>query len=765
MGRRGWRGSGGPAVRAYRRALDRLRAAESADPSVRAGILQAMALTEEPAALPALDLAVAAGWTPMWSRGDRSGFHTRLAGHAGPVLSVAFGEAAGRAVLATGGADHTVRLWDPRARAVTTTMTGHTGAVVELAFATPGRRPVLASASDDRTVRLWDPGTGRPRGTVALPEGDVAGVAILTASGGDRLVVATDIGSGYRWRGAIDVWDVDSGDHLGRIRDRDWSDLRASGGLAVVPGDGGDLLAAFAEDGDAVLLLDPVTGSETAVLEWTYDGHDHEMFTATLVPPLVVCRHDGRLLLGVTAEAELDHQGPNTTAAVVWWDVHTGEVVNSRQLDLNESVLAATTVDGSGRFVTATSLPRRIGSGGDRVDLDVFVQPVAGPRTGALRGHAGHVHAAAFGAIHGAAVAATAGADGTVLLWDTDTAPPGDRHLVGAAGGLAIVADPARPVLVAGTGRSSVDLLDPITGSQIGRLRCQVYPGEPGHQCPDLTREAGWLVSNDHCRRGVAAGVVDGRWLIATHGNGRGVPLWDPQTRDVVRVLDHFPHGPIRFGPAGERSVLVTDGWMPHVWDPATGVLLATLGDEGFDTGNPGSMAFGSSRGHPVVSLTGITPSGAAAIGIWDPLTGEHLRRVPVDGDTWYDGPPDTSPGTRLAAGADVLAHAVGDQVRLWDPGTGAPLSTATGADGMITCLDLTTTDGRILLAGGTEHGTVHLWTGARDAIAARLVATLATFARPVHTVRIAQIGGQIFVFAQATTGRLTASRIDAPLW
>lgn len=48
-------GSGG--VRAYRRALDRLRAAESVDPRVRAGILQAMALTEEPAALRALDLA------------------------------------------------------------------------------------------------------------------------------------------------------------------------------------------------------------------------------------------------------------------------------------------------------------------------------------------------------------------------------------------------------------------------------------------------------------------------------------------------------------------------------------------------------------------------------------------------------------------------------------------------------------------------------------------------------------------------------------
>ena len=757
--RREWRGSGGPAVRAYRRALDRLRAAASTSPNVRAGILQAMALTEEPSALRALNLAGAAGWTPLWSRGERSAFHTRLTGHGGPVRAVAFGEVAGRAVVATGGADRTVRLWDPRTGEIRATLAGHTGPVVKLAFGLIGGRPVLVSAGADRTAQLWDAGTGALRDTITLPEGEVVGLAILAADRRDRLVVATDRGSRYDRRGAIDVWDADTADLLGRIREERWQSVRASGGLAVVPTHGGDLLATFADDGDAVLLLDPATGVETAALEWDYSGPDDELRGASFVPPLVVSRHDGRLLLGVTAEAELDLQGPNTTAAVVWWDVRTGDVVHSDRLGVNEKVLAA----GSDRFVTVTALHRGIGSTRARIDTDMGGYPVAGRRHAVLRGHAGHVHAATVGTVGGAAVLITAGADGAVLLWDTDTPPPADGGMPGY--GLAVVADPARPVLVAGTGRPWVDMIHLGTGAGIGHLRCQAYPGQPGHHCPDLTREAGWYVSNDHCRHEVAAGEVDGRWRVATYGNTRGVPLWDPETRDIVRVLDDFPDGLLRFGPAGDRTLLVTGGSAPRVWDPATGTLLATLRDERFEIYGAGSVAFGSTRGHAVVAAGGTTRAGESVLDLWDPLTAEHLHRVPVNGPAWRGGAPGTYAGARLAAGDDVLACAVGDEVRLWDPGTGVHLATANGADGRITCIDLTNVEGRILLAGGTERGTVQLWTtDMGDATAAvRPVATLATFARPVRAVAVTQIDGTPQVFAQAITGRLTACRINAP--
>jgi len=64
----------------------------------------------------------------------------------------------GRTLLASGGADTTIRLWDP----VTGTplgepLTGHTGAVNAVAAAELDGRPVVISGSNDATVRVWDP--------------------------------------------------------------------------------------------------------------------------------------------------------------------------------------------------------------------------------------------------------------------------------------------------------------------------------------------------------------------------------------------------------------------------------------------------------------------------------------------------------------------------------------------------------------------------------------------------------------------------------
>src|SRR5437660_1472884 len=67
---------------------------------------------------------------------------------------------ADNALLATAGADGTVRLWNlKRQGEVATILTGHQGAVHAVAFAPDGK--TLASAGADGAVLLWDVKVGQ----------------------------------------------------------------------------------------------------------------------------------------------------------------------------------------------------------------------------------------------------------------------------------------------------------------------------------------------------------------------------------------------------------------------------------------------------------------------------------------------------------------------------------------------------------------------------------------------------------------------------
>ncbi|MFF4298516.1 hypothetical protein ACFY0N_33235 [Streptomyces vinaceus] len=141
-----------------------------------------------PASTPATNSGSSAGS----SSGSSPATGTRLTGFTGAVHTVAFRPGPGAALLAAGGADGSVRLWDlagpGHPLAYAQPLTGSAGPVFGLAFTPDGAR--LVAGSQDRSTRMWDvpaPGsTPAPPavigGAPAVPDGPASYVNAVACS-------------------------------------------------------------------------------------------------------------------------------------------------------------------------------------------------------------------------------------------------------------------------------------------------------------------------------------------------------------------------------------------------------------------------------------------------------------------------------------------------------------------------------------------------------------------------------------------------------
>ncbi|MAE67996.1 MAG: hypothetical protein CMJ18_27405 [Phycisphaeraceae bacterium] len=125
--------------------------------------------------------------------------------HDGPITAIA-ASADGR-LIATGGADETIMIWQVSGGRRPRRLTGHDGRVQALAFHRDGTR--LVSGGRDTTIRIWDVASGRLEVTLHGHEKQVSAVAF--APGEDAIISSGADGTVRCWPASAPPGDLNLG--------------------------------------------------------------------------------------------------------------------------------------------------------------------------------------------------------------------------------------------------------------------------------------------------------------------------------------------------------------------------------------------------------------------------------------------------------------------------------------------------------------------------------------------------------------------------
>ncbi|GAB0103560.1 WD40 repeat domain-containing protein [Nocardia sp. JMUB6875] len=615
--------------------------------------------------------------------------------HAGRVASLAAAPA--RGLVASGGGDGAIRLWDlSDTRAITALggpLTGHRDRVAAVAFDRSAN--TLASAGEDGTIRLWDIAT--PREPRALGTFDLGSPATAVRYlPGERVLLAADT------TGALTTLDVSAPQSIRRI-----TTIPAHTGpihalaLDTDPVPRGDVIEdpdsptpqrienpsagtdpAPSDGGPAAPALVATAGDDATVRLWSAreSGEMTSIGTGLAVPGRVGALALGRngLLAAGTAEG-----------ALLTWDVHEPDAPRpiDRETDRQVPILGLALAHDGEALVAAES------DGALRV-WDTRERGRVVPTGLVIQGSAGSMGPIA---LLSDTRSVTAGADGHVVVWHTPLV-----HV---------------PMLF-GDGLTDAALSHDggllATGLRDGRV--QLW--EVGD--PRRARPVGEVSTGPQDRVGVRVALHAGGELLATGGElvllansggvasggeqtaSGGVRLWDVRDRAHPR-----PFGPILPESRGDVVIFGPDDRL--VGGGATGTLRVW---NVADPANPRPVGAPLSGSDRELRTAAIAPSGTvvaaaddlARIHLWDLADPAHPAHRTVDaGGANVEVLRFTPDGAHLLAGDDA------GMIRSWrvaDPTR--PHESLRAHVGAVRTLDLDR-DGRRLVSGGDDR-TARLW-------------------------------------------------------
>jgi WD40 repeat protein len=567
----------------------------------------------------------------------------RLVGHSQAVMSISFSPDG--ALLASSGSDNEVILWRVANGQRLRTLVGHSKSVISVAFSPNGR--MLATGSQDYTVGLWDVASGREIRTL---EGHEALVGCVAFSPDGRLLASASLDKTVR------IWEVATGRSLKKL-------VHTQGVAAVVFSPKTHTLISGEQFG-TIRFWNTDNWNEVRRLERaaTLDVPDDKkpfLLDALSFSPdgRWIASADGFLLdIGLAWWLTVN----DASGTIKVFDANSGQLVREIKDRIGVTFKGICFKSDGQQMVWADSEGQiELASLSQRPDVTHFSGSTSGVGSLAINAN-GTMLASGSTQIH---------------LWDL-SAGRATRAFDPNETIDAIAFDPAGDKLVSESQGGMLRFWNLSSGTN----KAVNQAGQEGHTIDSV------------------AYSQDGKWVATTGNKENGVKLWDASSGQLKFVLGGIDRGELlntgSFSDDSSMLVSASSSLLTE-WDVVEGKQLHSI-----DTGQTNLWAaiFSPDR-------RSIATAGVDGVSIWNVATGTQEDLV-------FD-PAGSASTIAFNSRGDLLAWAGSDStIKISDPHTGKLVRTLSGHESGVSALKFLPRQdpSRTLLASAGLDGSIRLW-------------------------------------------------------